>query len=317
MAKPIVEFLAASARHGSLLLAVGIFGGVAVPALARGMAWFITPNVVLLMTLVLLRVDIPAAFSHLTRPFRLAGIVAFQMLACPLIMVALVPLFPLDSGTSAGLVIFATGTSATSGAAFASLVGLDPELTLLATLAGIFIVPLTGPPLAHLLTGADLHVTVPGFMLRLAVVVGLPLIGSLLLRRMAGPARLAPLGPAFDGAVVWLVVFYGFAVMNGMQARLIDDPVWVAEATLAAFFADFGLNMITTLAFLWLGWKAAASVGLMSGNRNMALYLAVLPSAADPKIALFFALVQIPLFLSPFLLGPIYRAISRRRSSPF
>jgi BASS family bile acid:Na+ symporter len=54
----------------------------------------------------------------------------------------------------------------------------------------------------------------------------------------------------------------------------------------------------------------------MSGNRNMALYLAVLPASADPKIALFFALVQIPLFLSPFLLGPIYRAMSRRRPLP-
>ena len=42
----------------------------------------------------------------------------------------------------------------------------------------------------------------------------------------------------------------------------------------------------------------------MSGNRNMALYLAVLPAAADPRIALFFALCQFPLFLSPFLLRP-------------
>lgn len=316
MTKPVVDFLAASARHGSALLAVGIFGGVLIPPLARGMAWFITPNVVLLMTLVLLRVDISAAFSHLTRPLRLAGIVAFQMLVCPLIMAAVTAVLPIDAGTSAGLVIFATGTSATSGAAFARLVGLDPELTLLATLAGLFIVPLTGPPLAHLLTGADLQITVAGFMLRLALVVGLPLIGSLLLRRLAGPARLAPLGPALDGAVVWLVVFYGFAVMGGMQAKLLADPGWVAQASIAAFAADFGLNIITTLAFLWLGWRAAASVGLMSGNRNMALYLAVLPAGADPKIALFFALVQIPLFLSPFLLGPVYRVIQRRQPLP-
>ena len=46
-------------------------------------------------------------------------------------------------------------------------------------------------------------------------------------------------------------------------------------------------------------------------------YLAVLPAGADPRIALFFALVQVPLFLSPFALGPIYRRISNRlRPSP-
>ena len=244
----------------------------------------------------------------------MAAIVAFQMLLCPFIAAAVVAVIPLDPGTAAGVAIFATGASATSSAAFARLVGLDPELTLLATLAGLFTVPLTGPPLAFLLTGADLHVTVAGFMLRLGLVVGLPLLGSAVLRRVAGPARLEPLGPAFDGAVVWLVVFYGFAVMDGMQVRLLADPFWVAQATVAAFVADFGLNIVTTVAFLWLGWRAAASVGLMSGNRNMALYLAVLPAGADPKIALFFALVQFPLFLSPFVLGPIYRRILRRQS---
>ena len=44
---------------------------------------------------------------------------------------------------------------------------------------------------------------------------------------------------------------------------------------------------------------------------NMALYLAVLPAAADVRLALFFALCQFPLFLSPFLLRPVY-ALARR-----
>lgn len=302
-----VRFLDWSARKGSALLAIGIFGGLLIPPLAHAMVWFITPNVVLLMTLVLLRVDIPAAFGHLRKPGRLAAIVAFQLVVSPFIAYAIVSMIPLDPGIAAGVILFATGAAATSGAAFARLVGLDPELTLLATLAGIFLIPLTGPPLAHLLSGVDLSISVPAFMVRLALVVGLPLLASLALRGLVGPARLAPLGRAIDGAVVWLVVFYGFAVMDGLQAKLLADPSWVAQATVAAFAADFGLNAITTVAFLWMGWRAAASVGLMVGNRNMALYLAVLPASADPRIALFIALAQFPLFLSPFLLRPIYK----------
>ena len=319
MTNLVSQFLPASARHGSALLAAGVFGGLLIAPLAHAMVWFITPNVVLLMTLVLLRVDIPAAFSHLSRPGRLAAIVVFQMLMSPFIAAGVLTLLPLDPGIAAGVAIFATGAAATSGAAFARLVGLDPELTLLATLASIFVVPLTGPPLAHLLAGIDLHISVGGFMARLALVVGLPLAGSLLLRRAIGPDRLAPIAASLDGAVVWLVVFYGFAVMDGLQARLLADPIWVTEATLAAFVADFGLNAVTMAAFIWMGWRSAASAGLMAGNRNMALYLAVLPASADHRIALFFALVQFPLFLSPFLLGPIYRRMAiniRRRPSP-
>eukprot|EP01037_Dinobryon_pediforme_P002657 gene2657-2696_t len=307
-----MRFLALSARHGSVLLATGIFGGLLVPPLAHAMLWFITPNVVLLVTLVLLRVDIPRAFAHLRRPGRLAIIVAFQMLVSPFIAAAAVSLVPLDPVTASGIVLFATGAAATSGAAFARLVGLDPELTLLATLASIFLVPLTGPPLAHLLAGIDLHLGVAAFMARLGLVVGLPLLASLVLRRVIGVRRLEPMGPALDGAVVWLVVLYGFAVMDGLQERLLVEPIWVLQATIAAFAADFGLNAITAAVFLWMGWRAAASAGLMAGNRNMALYLAVLPATADPKISMFFALVQLPLFLSPFILGPIYRGIRRR-----
>jgi BASS family bile acid:Na+ symporter len=148
---------------------------------------------------------------------------------------------------------------------------------------------------------------------RLMLVVGVPLALSLAIRHAVGARRLAPHGPAVDGAVVWLVVLYGFGVMDGLAARMATDPLWVAQALLAAFAVDFGLNAATTLAFAWLGGRAAASAGLMSGNRNMALYLAVLPAAADPRISLFFALCQFPLFLSPFLLRPVYRLFAGRR----
>jgi BASS family bile acid:Na+ symporter len=39
----------------------------------------------------------------------------------------------------------------------------------------------------------------------------------------------------------------------------------------------------------------------------MALFLAVLPAATDQRILLFFALGQFPLFLTPFLLRPVYQ----------
>jgi BASS family bile acid:Na+ symporter len=309
LASPLVGFFESSSRHGALLLAVGVFGGLLVPPLAHALHNIVTPTVVALMTLVLLRVDIPATFLHLRRPLRMAAIVAFQLLVCPLIALAVSAPLGLDAGIAAGLVIFATGCAATSGAAFARMVGLDPELTLLATLATTLLVPLTAPPMAAALIGVDLSIGIGGFMLRLASVVGLPMAFSFLLRRQIGAERLVPYGPAIDGAVVWLVVLYGFGVMDGLTARMLADPIWVAQATLAAFIADFGLNIVSTAVFIWLGWREAASVGLMSGNRNMALYLAVLPSAADSRVSLFFALCQFPLFLSPFLLRPIYARI--------
>ncbi len=300
-----------AARHGTTLLALGIFGGLLIPPLAHVFHWFITPNVIIIMTLVLLRVDVAAALRRLRQPVLLAAITAMQLLVAPLLAAGVVRLLPLDAGVSAGVVVFATGCGATSGAAFARLVGLDPELTLLGTLTTTLLLPLTAPPLALALGGVGLHLGLYGFALRLALVVLLPLVLSLLLRWVLGAERLVPLGPAVDGGVVWVLVFYGFAVMDGLTARLLADPLWVAQAAAAAFGAAIGLNLLTTLVFLAAGRREAASAGLMSGNRNMALYLAVLPATADPRLALFFALCQFPLYLSPFLLRPVYRQLLR------
>ncbi len=304
---PIRTAFAWSARRGSALLAIGIFGGVVSPGLASAFHGVVAPVVLVMMTLVLLRVDVGGTLAHLRRPARAILVIAVHLLLAPIVVWALTRSLPLDPGIHAGLVIFATGCAATSSPAFARMVGLDPELSLAVTLATTFLVPLSAPPMALLLMHVDLAISTTVFMGRLLLIVGLPMLLSLGIRRIMGPARLALWAEATDGALVWLVVFYGFAVMDGLAARVAADPAWVLQAIIAAFMVDYGLNLLTTAGFRAMGARPAATAGLMSGNRNMALYLAVLPAAADPRIALFFGLCQFPLFLSPFLLRPLYR----------
>ena len=213
-----LRFLALSARKASVLLAVGIFGGVVSPGLARAFSGIVTLDVLAMMTLVLLRVDIPGTLAHLRRPVRVAAIVAFQLLACPVLVWAVASPFGLDGGITAGIVIFATGCAATSSAAFARMVGLDPELSLVTSLATTLLVPFTAPPMALLLLGIDLSIGAGAFMGRLALIVGLPMLISLALRRLIGPAWLERWADAVDGLLVWLVVFYGFAIMDGLAA---------------------------------------------------------------------------------------------------
>jgi predicted Na+-dependent transporter len=306
-ANPILRFLALSGRQGSVLLAVGIFGGALIPPLATAFRDFVTPNVLGMMTLVLLRVDLPGTLAHLRRPVGVALIVVFQLLVSPVVAWLVVAPLGLDRGIADGVVLFAAGCAATSSPAFARMVGLDPELALVVSLVTTALVPLTAPPMALWLMGIDLSISASAFMTRLLIVVGLPTVLSLVLRHAIGPVRLARWGDAVDGVLVWLIVFYGFGVMYGLGARVAADPAWVVTAILAAFVADYGLNLFTTVALQPLGARIAATAGLMSGNRNMALFLAVLPATTDPRIALFFGLCQFPLFLSPFLLRPVYR----------
>ena len=184
-ANRVRAFLAFSARRGSVLLAVGIFGGVLVPPLAAACKTAITPDVLLLMGCVMLRVDLARTVAHVRRPGRALAIVAFLTLASPLLCwVALLPL-PIEARIAAGVVIFATGPAAVSSPAFARMVGLDADLSLVATLAMVVLVPFTAPLIALQLLGIDLSLSTGAFMLRLVLVVGLPAAVALGLRRVS------------------------------------------------------------------------------------------------------------------------------------
>lgn len=301
--------LAALSRRGSVLLAVAIFGGALLPPLAAFARPALSPIVFALMVLIFLRVDIAGTLARLRRPGPAALMVVGQLVVSPLLMAALIAPLRLDPGIAAGLVIFAAGCAATSSPAFARMVGLDPDLSLVVALATTLLVPFTAPPLVGWLAGIALPISTGAFMARLLFYVGLPAVLSLGLRRLIGPARLPEWGEAVDGVLVLLLFVYGFGVMDGLQARALANPAWVAAALIAAFLADYALNAITTLALFPMGRRDAATAGLMAGNRNMALFIAVLPATTDNRIALFFGLCQFPLFLSPFLLRPVYRRL--------
>ena len=289
-----------------MLLAASIFGGILAPPLAAAMRDLVTPAVAGLMTLVLLRLDPRQVVAYLRRPVLVAAISAWILLACPVLAFAATRAAGLDGPLGAGLVLMAAGCAATSSPAFARLVGLDAELSLVVAVVTTALVPFTAPPLALGLLGVDLAIGIGGLMLRLTLVVGLPALLALLVRHLAGTARLARAGPALDGAVVLVLVIFAFGVMDGVQARLMADPLWVLAGIALALAGNLGLNAVTALAFLPAGRALALAAGLLAGNRNQALFLAVLPAAADPNLLLFFALGQIPMFVSPFLLRPVY-----------
>jgi len=235
------------------------------------------------------------------------------LLACPVAAWAVVRSLGMDASLAAGVVLMAAAAGATTAPAFARLVGLDPEISLVVAVATTALVLFTAPPLALGLLGIDLAISVPALMLRLALIVGLPGLAALLLRRWLGAARLDAAAPALDGSVVLVLVVFAFGVMDGVQARLLADPLWVLGGIAAAALASLALNAVTALVMLpWLGARVGLAAGYLAGTRNQALFLAVLPATADPGVLLFFALGQVPMFVAPFLLRPVYRWLGRQ-----
>ncbi len=299
-----------SARHGGVLLAIAILAPIAYGPLGSLMRPVVTPAVALMMTIVLLRIDPAQIAAWLRRPGAVLLISAWLLLVAPLIAFAVTRTVGLDGPLGAGVALVAASCAVTSAPAFARLVGLDAELSLVVAVVTTALLPFTAPPVALLLLGLDLAISIQGLMLRLLLIIGLPAIVALGLRHWFGQARLERVGKPLDGALVCVLVLFAFGVMDGVNARLLGDPLWLIGGIGVAIAGSLGLNMLTALLLSpVLGRRTGLTAGLLAGNRNQAVFLAVLPAGVDPDLLLFFAIGQIPMYIGPFLLRPLYRRL--------
>ena len=308
----MTRLLAFLGGHAPRVLFVGVFIGLAVPDLAALCRPLLTPAVVLMLLATLLRVDWGQMAVHLRRPLMTAALVAWLLIVSPVATWLLLSLAGLPDALETALVLMAAAPPVLSAAAIAIALRLDAALAVVVGLACTMITPLTLPPLALELLGLELTVGVGALMLRLGLVVAVAFLGALLVRRLVGPVRLAGVARELDGLVVLLMLVFAVAIMDGVTATLASRPGVVALWLAAAFVANPALQLLGILAFARLGIRQALTVGILSGNCNMGLILAALPAGGDADVALYFALAQLPMYMLPALLLPLYRRLLSR-----
>jgi BASS family bile acid:Na+ symporter len=296
-------------RHATSVLFLAVFIGLAAPPLAALVRPLLPVAVVLLLTTTLLRLDWSAIGRELRRPGVQVLLFPWQQLALPVVVWLLLQPLPVPESLRVSLVLMAAAPPIMSSAALAILLGLDGALALVASLVATLLTPLILPPVALALLGLELGIGLLEFMGRLGLLVGLAVALALVLRRVIGKARLAQVAQPLDGTVVLLMLIFVVGIMDGVTERALADPGTALLWFLAAWLANPLLQLLGWLAFAWLGRGRALTVGLMSGNRNMGLLLAALPGAVDPDVALYFGLAQIPMYVLPAALRPLYRRL--------
>lgn len=297
--------------RGVWLLFAGVFGGLAVPALASLLRPAVLPVTFLLFVSALLRLDWGVVMRHARRPARAALIVAAIMVGAPLLAALAFRLLPLPDGLALSVILTATSTPLISAPAFALLLGLEAELALIVVLGCMAVVPFTVPALALALLGLAIDLSVPELMGRLAAFIGAGFACALVLRRAVGGERIRAESRALDGINVVFLVAFAVGVMDGVTARLLAEPMHVGLFAAAAFALNIAQQAAGAAAFWLAGRRAALTVGLLFGYRNMALILAVLGAATPPDFLLFVAVAQLPMYLLPVASLPLYQRLMR------
>lgn len=162
---------------------VGIAGGVALP----GPAGVFTPYVLYFMMTILflsfLRIDFSALLGLGAGPlFEVGFWSAWKLIALPAILWALCRIWLPD--LSLAVLLLAGVSAGVTAPFFAGLLGANVERVLQVVVVTSLLVPLTLPALAFALMGADLAIPYWPMVRMLLLVIFVPLIVSLILRRV-------------------------------------------------------------------------------------------------------------------------------------
>lgn len=310
----MVWLLTIMGRHATRILFVGVFAGLALPGLASLFRPLLAPSVVILLFAALLRVNWNAMTVYLRRPGLIALLAVWLLIVSPILSWLILSVFPIPGSLSAAMVLMAAAPPILGSASIAMILGLDGALVVVGALLATLLAPLTVPPVALQLLNIQLDIGLGTFILRLGLVVAVAFAGALIVRRFTTAEALAARAQLLDGIVVTVMLIFAIAIMDGVTEAIFERPGTVGLWTLAAFISNPLLQLFGMLAFSWLGLRKALSIGLLSGNCNMGLLLAALPAEKDADVLLFFAIAQLPMYMLPVALVPLYRHLLKHNA---
>ncbi len=311
LARPLLRAFDFLGRHATRFLAGGVLVGLVLPPLAEFLRPLLAPLLLVPLTIALVRLDWRALAAYSRRGGLIAALTLWLLVASPLLVWALASRSGLPPAIVQALVLMAAAPPIVSSAAIALIVGLDAALAVVMIVVTTALVPFTLPPLALELLGLEIEIGLGAFMLRLAALVGIAFAAALVARRLVAAEWLVRNARTLDGVSVANLLLFAIAIMAGVTEVVLARPGFVVLVTAVAFAANLALQAAGTIATLRLGRGAALTVGMLTGNCNMGLVLVTLADRADFDVVVYFALAQIPMYVLPGLLVPLYRRLLR------
>ena len=305
--------LALAARHGRLLLILGIVAGALLPGLAAALKPWLQELVAFLLFLAALRVGPDRAAGSLRGAGSTLGLALLYQLLLPLGAAALALALGIAATPAALAVVLMLSAPSISGSPnLAILSGADPAPAFRLLILGTALLPLTVLPVFHLLPVLGEGGQVIRAAFRLLAVIGGAAAMAFVLRRTLLRRLDAERIAAFDGASALTMAIVVIGLMSAVGPALRTAPATLLGWLGFAFLVNFGFQIA---AALWLR-RFAAGPGLparaiVAGNRNIALFLVALPPATTDQLLMFIGCYQVPMYTTPLLMSAFYRRMAR------
>lgn len=283
---------------------------IALPWLGAALRPLVTWAVVALLCTAFMRVDLASFRAHLRAPGLVLAAAAWTGVAVPVLFA--LGCWATGIGRSSpdlflGLMLQAVTSPMMAAPALAALMGLDAALVLAVLIVSSALTPLVAP-VAAAAVGLELPLSPLALGLKLFAILAGSAAGGLMLRRVLGPAAILRERDRIDGINIILLFVFVSAVMGEVGVRFLEAPLRVAGIAALAFLVFLLLLALTRLVFAASGRKRALGLAMMTAQRNLGLMLAGTGGAVPDLTWLYFALSQLPIYLSPLLLQMVTRS---------
>jgi hypothetical protein len=305
--------LQTAARHGRLLLVLGLVAGVTLPDLAAAMRPWLPGLVASLLFLAVLRIGPRQALGAMRDlGLSLRVILAYQI-ALPLAALAAFALMGLGGSLTATAIVLVLAAAPLSGSPnLTILVGFDPAPALRLVVLGTALLPLTVLPVFWALPQIEEGTAVLASVGRLLTVILVAALAAAALRLTVLRTPSAPAISALDGLAAITMAVIVVALMSAVGPMLRTAPATVAYWVAVAFAANFAMQRAAAAVLRRrIATDHLVPLSIIAGNRNIALFLVSVPPDLADRLLIFIGCYQIPMYLTPLLMSGFYRRLAR------
>lgn len=300
-----MNLLAAIAARAQWVLVAGLVVGIAFPAMARAMAPAIVPLVAVMLVLAAVR-EGPGAVVVARPALRRVAVGALVLQGALPVVVGAALFFAgwLDHPLGIATVLAVSASPITGAPGLAVLSNADAGHALRHLAVGTVLLPITAIPALTLLPVFPTPEAILWAVGRLLVLLAVCLVASVVLLRLCPGLSRPEARPALGGLMALAMGIVVIGLMSEIRPALVAAP-----GELAAVFA---LAVALYLAQTLGAWGVvrgnshparAKAIAILAGNRNLALFLAAIPSEAAAPLMVFIGCYQVPMYLTPLLLA--------------
>ncbi|WP_101067701.1 hypothetical protein [Roseovarius salinarum] len=308
MSRALAPFVLA-ARHARGLLVCGLLAGVALPGAAQAIKPWLAELVAASLFFAALRIGPREALGAARDLPRTLGLVAALQLALPVaVLLVCAAMGWRDTLPALGLALMLAAPPIAGSPSLTVLVGHNPAPALRLLVLGTLLVPLTVLPTLWLMPVLGTPAAVLAAAARLLLVIGIAVAAALVVRGWLMPAPAPRTVAALDGMGVLFLTAVILGLMSALGPALREAPLTLLGWLAAAMTVNLGMQVAVKLLHAPRRGDHDAAVphAIAAGNRNIALFLVALPPDVTGPLLVFIGCYQVPMYLTPLLLGRFY-----------